>query len=262
MLLSALLMLLFYDACTAVAKYNEGFENHEGKIQAKRKSEYSAANMDLIHAGDLLFNLGCTLKTSAAFLLLSLFHFTFQASGDFISSRQFAMSRTYAVVSLVLYPLLQYGFSSDPLISGVLPQFLYNVEALMTVGLCQLANTRFRRLLANQFLTDDAKAHIASFTVANNWLTLASLLDVFGLMSMNIDIVSHQNNIRNAKLAKDVFSKLANTGFTMSFVVLAIMVFPKPRKQAPETDVEAQGNAGTAPATATTDQAQIEMAEK
>lgn len=231
LLATSLLLLISYDIITTFVKYTEGFEIVEdtGAIRTKSKSNYTPDNLSLIQKTDLVWNLACTFKSSALFLLLAMFHHTVQASGHtFMSSREFLISKLYACVSVCAYPLLQFIFYQDPLLSTIMPQFVYSFECFAIVALTQAANCRFRKLSQSMPSSSLVARRISAFIGLNNLLSISCFMDGLGLATINIDIVvTSWRNILHNKFATDLLTKVFNLGFSGTFVVMIVLLLPK-----------------------------------
>lgn len=184
--LLALLIVISYDVIVAKIKYEEGFVDTclveydcislNGSDFCRRldpadcprgvtiapSGTYSTANVDMLTATDALWNIACTLRNSALFLLLASFNSTVKDifPKPLMKRWEVRAFTVYSVFSVALYFIFRelgaaVGRSSsdysESLFATVFPQFLYSFELLMICALLLATNWRIRRMTSSRF---------------------------------------------------------------------------------------------------------------
>eukprot|EP01006_Ploeotia_vitrea_P039635 TRINITY_DN66361_c9_g3_i3.p1 TRINITY_DN66361_c9_g3~~TRINITY_DN66361_c9_g3_i3.p1 ORF type:complete len:527 (+),score=233.28 TRINITY_DN66361_c9_g3_i3:105-1685(+) len=231
LLLLAMVFSVAYDALSSYIKYQEGFVVDEhGVIETAPKSVYSALSTRLLLPTDMMLSLAWSLKNSAVFLLLALYNHVVRSEFkrlDFMGSREFHMYAVYALVSLVLYPVIQliFLFSFDsPLLSTIMPQFLYAAESIVLEFLFALTNARLKKLIIS-LDPELGRVAVASkllyYMDMNRYLMATYALETIGLMPINIAIVAGSKDFfDHRKFWMDVLTAIYSFGLCASFGVI------------------------------------------
>jgi len=230
-LFGSLSAVILYDCLATYFKYYEGWRVKEesGDIVPQSKKNYHPDNVELLAPTDAFWSITCTLKSSGMFLMNSMWHNLSRKiiNAKFMSSIEFKAYGVYSVLSLILYPFFQLLFlNSNPLMSAVMPQFVYHAECFSLIIITQISNKRFRRILENLPPTSPNRGSLRFFIHMNNWLTLMLALDFIGLFAINADVCTTERVVYNSMFLTDFFSRIFNLGFCFEYPVLFLILYP------------------------------------
>ena len=129
------------------------------------------------------------------------------------------------VVSLVLYPLLQFIFLYDALLSTITPQFVSHFENVCLAALCIYTARRFDAL--RQKLPPGTRnvQVLEHYSHHNRKLALCLLGDGLFLFFINIDNVGPKIITPN-KFWLDLFTRVFNIGFVMTYPTAIDLLYP------------------------------------
>jgi hypothetical protein len=235
LLFISMFIVVLYDIICMKFKYIEGyyctFDIPLNSTIAKvtPKSRYSEDHLDLVNSANALWSVTCVTKTSAMFLINAMWHNisrkVFQSS--FMSSREFKGYVAYSLGSVLLYPIFQYIFLYDSTLTTIAPQFIYSAEVFIIGCLSQHSNYRFRKLTEA-----GGNVLIDFYTTINNYLTLACMMDVIGLATINIASASLRPL---TPFELDVLSHIFNLGFVAEYAILFCIIYPPTAGALPPT---------------------------
>eukprot|EP01006_Ploeotia_vitrea_P042650 TRINITY_DN66648_c1_g1_i2.p2 TRINITY_DN66648_c1_g1~~TRINITY_DN66648_c1_g1_i2.p2 ORF type:complete len:457 (+),score=216.71 TRINITY_DN66648_c1_g1_i2:152-1522(+) len=230
----SLAVMVVYDTIATKFKYEEGFSYNAttGAIKTKSKTKYSQANKDLLVPTDMLLNISWSLKNSAVCLLLAMYHHVARKEcgrKHFMHSWEFKCYSIYSIVSIVLYPFLQLFFDavSTPLMSTIMPQFVYSFECFAIVFLMVLTNWRLQKMIdqLKEGKTATVVPRLMYFIKMNKFFMFSCFLDFIGLFT--IDILINKQIAKN-KFATDFLTRVFNLGFCFTYIFIIYTLYPEP----------------------------------
>ncbi|KAI9146058.1 hypothetical protein BKA69DRAFT_1047165 [Paraphysoderma sedebokerense] len=218
-----------YDFLTTKMKYEEGYSYNSilKKCVTKEGKDYSPENKILLDATNTLLSLTYCTKSTASFLLIAFWSHTGTQIGlkkAFVSSRESRVCSIWAIISVCLYPLLQYIFISNKLLSTIAPQFLYHAETFMVACLSTVVHFRLQNSIQDSAYGFSGVAILRHHMQYNVYFIILNTLDVIGLGSINVDAVGLK---MFDKLLLDIFIKLYSTGSTGAFLVMTEILYPQ-----------------------------------
>eukprot|EP01006_Ploeotia_vitrea_P042651 TRINITY_DN66648_c1_g1_i3.p1 TRINITY_DN66648_c1_g1~~TRINITY_DN66648_c1_g1_i3.p1 ORF type:complete len:478 (+),score=210.79 TRINITY_DN66648_c1_g1_i3:187-1620(+) len=228
----SLVIMVAYDTIATIFKYDEGFyyDPDTGNIKTMPKTKYSQTNKDLLVPTDMLLNISWSLKNSAVFLLLAMYHHVARKEcgrAQFASSWEFKCYSIYSIVSILLYPFLQLFFDavSTPLMSTIMPQFVYSAECFAIVLLMILTNRRLTALVA-ELKQSSIVPRLNNFVRMNKFFMFSCFCDCLGLFTINVDILIDKK-IAGNKFATDLMTRIFNLGFNLTYVFIIFTLYPE-----------------------------------
>jgi hypothetical protein len=276
-------LFVIYDGIVMTVKYDEGFavvfpaninqtafDNQGGNVSSlyvpfdqlscnqKKGGDYSPANQDLITASDSMLNCVWMFKTSSLFLLVSQFHYVITSGlsttqkGSFSNEWESWIYTIYSIFGLFLYPILQWLFEYDAVLTAVIPQIMYLIE-LPVVGLL-LFWTIFRWQKLTDYLASNKALYdkVLRYTYFSKIICFFLLLEWVGLGPINFDIISCLVNnlvdecaVYGIKLNQDFLVQLFSYGMTGIYITHWLMMFPN----APAAQTASAHHAGSQMAT-------------
>ncbi|KAI9484325.1 hypothetical protein BDB00DRAFT_775122 [Zychaea mexicana] len=170
------------------------------------------------------------LQTGVFFLLQCFWNYLCNrvAKRSFMGSWEFKFYILWALGSAAMFPVLQWRWSDDELLSEVVPQLAYALQVLITASLGVRSHFRFRRLL--KLCKDKIGARLMYFKDMNVMLTI--ILFVYGatLVLLCADGLTTNMTINSNKFAIDLL--IANTNMCVIFLWLSFISIFHPRKAA------------------------------
>lgn len=224
----------------------------------KKGGDYSPANQDLITASDSMLNCVWMFKTSSLFLLVSQFHYVITSGlsttqkGSFSNEWESWIYTIYSIFGLFLYPILQWLFEYDAVLTAVIPQIMYLIE-LPVVGLL-LFWTIFRWQKLTDYLASNKALYdkVLRYTYFSKVICFFLLLEWVGLGPINFDIISCLVNnlvdecaVYGIKFNQDFLVQLFSYGMTGIYITHWLMMFPN----APAAQTASAHHAGSQMAT-------------
>ncbi|KAI9137025.1 hypothetical protein BKA69DRAFT_1100821 [Paraphysoderma sedebokerense] len=213
-------------------KYEEGYSYNPITKQCSSKpgADYSPFNKYLVDVTGIMLNVVFCSKSTALFLLIAFWSYTGSKIGvrkAFVTSTESKFCLIWAVVTVFLYPALQWFFISNKLISTIAPQFLYNVETLLFSLFGTVVNYRLSSQIHEHYSDKDRgfsgheilKHHMR----CNRWLILWNAIDCASIFAINIDSITAK--VFN-KFWLDFCIKLYTMGITAVFVIIILVLYP------------------------------------
>ena len=207
LILLSLGIMVCYDTIVSLVKYEEGYAmSASGHIALKSSTAFSDLHKSYITVADSLLDVAWSFKASSMFMLLATFNYITTENGSvhasFMGSWEFRAYRIYSILSMFAYGLLQGVFSYNPLLTAVVPQFVYHTECFLIFWLLLLTNYRITRL--TRTLTNPTTiARMQLYVTFNAYLAFSLLLDFTGLFIINTDILVGHKDVQNSKVSKE-----------------------------------------------------------
>ncbi|KAI9136311.1 hypothetical protein BKA69DRAFT_1129202 [Paraphysoderma sedebokerense] len=240
-LVFSLTVMIIYDFLATKMKYEEGFSHiaNSTNCATKPSATYNTENKFLVDVTNTLLNVAWCSKSTASFLLIAFWSHTGSQYGlkkPFVTSLESKLCSAWAVFSVFLYPLLQYSFVSNKLLSTVTPQFVYHAETCMVAVLSCVVQYRLRHTIERNASAEDlgsqgSRTRFAGQEIlryhlqCNLWMILWNFMDFIADCSINIDAISLKILASN-KFLLDLFTKFFSLGFSAAYVVMIQILFP------------------------------------
>jgi len=230
LLMTSLVLMIVYDGIAAYIKYQEGFYVNPttGIISQRPAAEYTRSyDVELLTIADSVLNVSWSLKSSSLFMLIATFNHVSLSRFNikFMSTTEFKICRLYSLVSILLYPIMEWSFSYNELLSTIMPQFVYHVECAVIVVLLQLTNFRIRLLHDSSTQSEKIAERLTWFIHLNDLLSIIVFFDFIGLFIINVDIVAGQTIYHN-KFWTDLLTGIFSFGFDFAYPIVIIILFP------------------------------------
>ncbi|KAG2218526.1 hypothetical protein INT45_000952 [Circinella minor] len=199
-----------------------------GQIIQKPFAYWDAYHQSFVQPIDYLQCVSFALQTGVFFLLQCFWNYLCNrvAKRSFMSSWEFKFYIIWALGSAAMFPVLQWRWSEDELLSEVVPQLAYALQVLLTAALGVRSHFRFKRLL--KMCKDKIGARLTYFKDMNILLTI--ILTIYGttLILLCADGLSATMPINTNKFAIDLL--IANANMCVIFLWLAFISIFHPRK--------------------------------
>ncbi|KAI9144617.1 hypothetical protein BKA69DRAFT_1122077 [Paraphysoderma sedebokerense] len=198
-------------------KYAEGFYAHPLYVCiAKPAQLWSPYHKQVQYAFDWIFTFAMSIKTSVVFTMMAFFNYlsTTVGQASFYGSRELLAYKIYAVIGVIMYPILTGPFmtSGSPALI-LMPQFRLQTQM-------QSANVS---VTSNN--SKDAANRISYYITATTILAFTCFLEGFCLGVLNIDFFTGKVLYFN-KFATDFLTKLINFGTHLFWPVIFHILYP------------------------------------
>ncbi|KAI9270501.1 hypothetical protein BDA99DRAFT_501954 [Phascolomyces articulosus] len=219
-----------WDIISTWIKYKEGFimRPDNGQIIQKPFAYWDEYHQSFVQPIDYVQCVSFSLQTGVFFLLQCFWNYLCNrvAKRSFMGSWEFKFYIVWALGSAAMFPVLQWRYSDDELLSEIVPQLAYGLQVLLTACLGVRSHFRFKRLL--KMCKDKIGARLAYFRDMNVMLTI--ILTVYGitLVLLCADGLTEAMTINSNKLAIDLL--IANTNMCIIFLWLSFISIFHPRK--------------------------------
>mmetsp|Transcript_15297 Transcript_15297/g.24883 ORF Transcript_15297/g.24883 Transcript_15297/m.24883 type:complete len:394 (-) Transcript_15297:837-2018(-) len=218
-------------------EYNTPADTNAGKCGVKQapSSVFSDSSKQKLPIIDSLWNLQCTLRNSAIFLLLAWFNSTVKSffTKPILKRWEVRVFAFYSVFSLAWYFILPRLFSS-PLTSTVSTQILWSAELYVAALLLLMTNKRIGGLLAFRKKSvlrrgmsgDNVEKALVYMKQANLVLVIVIIGQSTALLVINIDILLlHVRTIYESKLLTDIFSAIFSFFYVLEPAVVTFILY-------------------------------------
>lgn len=196
---------------------------------------YDHNNLRILTSIDALFNLSCTLRNSALFLLLAWFN---TSIGSFfcrliLSTWEVRLCASYSLFSLIWYFVLP-TFFSDPLKSTISTQMLWSIELYVASILLFVTNLRVKDLIHKRstsiIITSSTKEDHTSRALKyaltlNAFLAFCLIFESSALLVLNLDILLANKVIYASKLLTDIFTRVFNFFFVIEPLIVILILY-------------------------------------
>mmetsp|Transcript_32189 Transcript_32189/g.51225 ORF Transcript_32189/g.51225 Transcript_32189/m.51225 type:complete len:1442 (+) Transcript_32189:1312-5637(+) len=191
----------------------------------------------LREVANTFWNIGCTLRSSAFFLLIATFNLALKVivHKSVFSHSEIYACVVYSVLSVPINFILQFGARSNSLLTVVLPQMLYSLEVLVQTVLLGVTNIRINRILSNMDRNytqpQGSEAVLLYIRCLSLVLMVFLCMDAVGALAINIDVLVDYTKDNDGaiayegKLKVDIFTALFNFGFLMAPIVSTFLMF-------------------------------------
>ncbi|KAI8343828.1 hypothetical protein BD560DRAFT_377416 [Blakeslea trispora] len=238
MMIAILVLQFLWDLTSTYVKYQEGFIDYHGQILTKPFIMLQPENQRLLRTIDYVECVTFSLEVGVFFLLQSFWNYLANAFAkkNFMSSFEFRFYIAWAIVSMSMYPILQWNYRDDLNRREAIPQLAYGIEAMIASLLGIRTHIRFQRIIS---LTKKNKSNnkaverlryykdmnIGSSICLFSYATSVIILCVDGLTSMVIN---------KNKFAIDCL--MANLNVCVIFLWLCLILIFHPHTRALKAD--------------------------
>jgi len=224
----------FYDFETTKIKYTVGFTQIEPGVIISTPYQLWPQNFkDFVPAMDYMESVTFSLQTGIFFLLQCFWSYLSNsvAKHSFMGSLEFKINILWCIISIALFPVLQWIYRNDELYSEIVPQLAYGIEALI-IGLMGIrSHFRFRSLITKTHNVTNGKSIVTKLTYfmeMNVLMTLILIMYGTSFIILCVDGLTPAQTINHNKFATDLLISNVNV-CTVFLWLLFIMVF-HPRK--------------------------------
>jgi hypothetical protein len=174
---------------------------------------------------DVLLNFTFTAHSSSMFLLLSFWHSLFNSTKQFQALNfwkawEFKLYVAYSMISVVIYPAVQFSLINDDLLFVVVPQLMYLGEMMISSGLILFVRYRMRRLERLESSVNLTRSNLVDIL---SWLMIAlvacNLLIGWSINIINIALLA---DYRLGDAADDFLTSIFSTTY-MPMVIFSAM---------------------------------------
>nr|CAG8584535.1 14582_t:CDS:2 [Entrophospora candida] len=204
-----------YDISIVVIKYQEGYlpdPFNPGEYRPKIQPYWSKKNQDFVVPINYVLCANLSVQTCLLFLLQSFWNYLASSltRSSFMGSLEFKSYILFSICSAILFPTLQFCFSSNQLNSELAPQFAYGIIMLIIALLGFRSDYRFKKLLM----------HTRRLNPTVNVLRSASLT------ALSIDALTTAKYLNITKFYADLLMVQLNFSIWVVFVSLMLIFYP------------------------------------
>ncbi|CDS07879.1 hypothetical protein LRAMOSA01828 [Lichtheimia ramosa] len=227
----------YLDITTCKIKYEEGFANMLGHIYTKPEPMWTKADQALVIPTEYSICLGFSMQTGTLLLLQCFWNYLANsvAKASFMSSKEFMLYIVWTVLSIIMFPVLQYNFSRDvydPTYKEIMPELVYGCELLIVAILGVVSHVRFHKLLRNSRESNNARSithKIRYFQELNLILTTVLFTDSISFIILSIDGLTAHKTLNMHKFSADFFICIINVSSVVAWFVVILIFHPKPQ---------------------------------
>ncbi|KAI7857998.1 hypothetical protein BDC45DRAFT_499841 [Circinella umbellata] len=235
---------LYYDIVSCKIKYEEGFASIFGHIFTKPEAMWTQADKELVVPTDYSLCVGLSLQTGTLLLLQCFWNYLANsvAKASFMSSKEFLFYICWTILTLIMFPILQYSFSHssyDPTYKEVMPQLVYSIEIFFVASLGVISHIRFSKLLKNSRDSHNGRSitqKIRYFQELNLLLTIVLFVDALSFIILSADGLTGKKYLNAHKFTADFMICNINVTTIIVWFIVVLIFHPKPGSQnAPQT---------------------------
>ncbi|CAO3610054.1 unnamed protein product [Cunninghamella blakesleeana] len=228
---------LYYDVTSCKIKYEEGFASVFGHVFTKPETMWTKADQELVVPTNYSLCIGLSLQTGTLLLLQCFWNYLANsvAKASFMSSREFVFYIVWTLVSIIMFPILQYNFSRDvydPTYKEIMPELVYGVELFFVSCLGVVSHFRFRNLLNNSRESNNAKSithKIRYFQELNLILTVVLFVDSTSFIILSADGLTGRKTLNAHKFSADFLICNINISTLIVWFLVMLIFHPKPQ---------------------------------
>ncbi|GAB5591099.1 hypothetical protein Unana1_05999 [Umbelopsis nana] len=193
---------------------------------------WTQSDKDLVIPTNYSLCVGFSLQTGTLLLLQCFWNYLSAsvAKASFMSSFEFRFYLIWCVLSVVMFPLLQWNFSQskyDSTWKEIIPELAYGCELFIVALLGIWASFRFNRLIKQTRNSMNAKeilSRLNYFVDLNATLTASLLIDSVCFIVLSADGLTTGKYLNLHKFSADLFICIANFASVVVWFLL-IMIF-------------------------------------
>ncbi|KAI9490369.1 hypothetical protein BDB00DRAFT_961166 [Zychaea mexicana] len=235
------------DIVTCKIKYEEGFANIFGHVFTKPEVMWTEADKALVVPTDYSLCIGFSLQTGTLLLLQCFWNYLANsvAKASFMSSKEFMFYIGWTVLSIIMFPIVQYNFSRDiydPTYKEVFPELIYGCELFVVAVLGVISHFRFKKLLNNSRESNNARSithKIRYFQELNLLLSIVLFIDSVSFIILSADGLTGRKYLNAHKFSADIFICNINVTSVITWFIVILIFHPKPTSQGTTTTLPA-----------------------
>ncbi|OZJ03872.1 hypothetical protein BZG36_03685, partial [Bifiguratus adelaidae] len=248
---------LYYDITSTIIKYQEGFLAIPDPAQltnpladtiiTKPEMLWTPEHQSLVVPTDYTLCVGFSLQTGTLFLLQSFWNYLANsvAKANFMGSWEFRLYIVWSVVSMAMFPILQWVFSrpeaqlQNPNWKEIVPELAYGIELFIIACLGIHSHFRFRRLIHQSKSHANAKQvtrRLNYFMEMNKILTFCLTLCAASFIILSGDGLTKEMYLNTHKFTADLLICNANLLAIVVWFMLIMIFHPREGYGGPGTD--------------------------
>ncbi|KAI9260578.1 hypothetical protein BDA99DRAFT_605614 [Phascolomyces articulosus] len=235
----------FLHVISCKIKYEEGFASIFGHVFTKPEALWTKADQQLVIPTDYSLCVGFSLQTGTLLLLQCFWNYLANsvAKTSFMSSKEFLFYIGWTVMSVIMFPIIQYIFSRDiydPTYKEVMPELVYGCELFIVSVLGVISHYRFCKLLKNSRDSNNARSitqKIRYFQELNKLLTLVLFIDALCFIILSADGLTGKKYLNAHKFTADFLICNINVTTIIIWFVVVLIFHPKPITQTGVTNM-------------------------
>ncbi|KAI7870783.1 hypothetical protein BDF14DRAFT_1943585, partial [Spinellus fusiger] len=219
-----------WDVLSTWVKYEEGFiQLPTGMIISKPFYIWAPEHRRPLQVMDYIECVTFSFQTGVFFLMQCFWNYLSNAVAkkSFMTSFEFKFYIFWAMVSMAMFPILQWTYRYNKLYSEVVPQLAYGIEILFTALLGVRSHFRFSRMIGFAFHSTNSSGVIIKlsyFRDMNLLLTVSLLSYGASFVILCADGLTESRVINQNKFASDTL--IANANLCSIFIwLLFISIF-------------------------------------
>ncbi|KAI9348835.1 hypothetical protein BD770DRAFT_446206 [Pilaira anomala] len=242
-------MQAMWDVFSTYIKYTEGFIVYEGNIISKPFELWSATHKKNMIAMDYIECVTFSLQVGVFCLMQSFWNYLSNtvARKSFMGSFEFKFYIVWALLSMAMFPILQWVYRNDITKREGVPQLAYGVEALAAALLGIRSHFRFKRIIGLSQKNNGAsnKAIVTRLAYFKDMNALVSIILFFYAISfiiLCVDGLTETRIINKSKFATDTIIANANICIVFLWLLLISIFHPRPQYSRNANDITSTNN--------------------
>ncbi|KAI8072880.1 hypothetical protein BC940DRAFT_330326 [Gongronella butleri] len=228
---------LYYDVMSCKIKYEEGFASVFGHVFTKPETMWTKADQELVVPTNYSLCVGFSLQTGTLLLLQCFWNYLANsvAKASFMSSREFLFYIVWTIISIIMFPVLQYIFTRDaydPTYKEIMPELVYGIELFIVAGLGVVSHFRFHRLLNRSRDSNHSRSithKIRYFQELNLILTVVLFVTSMCFIILSADGLTGKKSLNAHKFSADFMICNINTSNVIVWFLVILIFHPKPQ---------------------------------
>ncbi|CAG8455709.1 8935_t:CDS:2 [Paraglomus occultum] len=227
-----LFLITLYDSIASYLKYKEGFILlPNGQALAKPGILWSEKDMRLSNMDTYLLMTYFAIENAGLFLLQNFWNYLTGTivQKNFIASTHFKVNYGFALVAIVIFPLIPFVFQYNELLALVLPRLfavtcnipiiLYGIRAHFKFS--QFINES-KGVLDGQLIT----SKLVYYRDMNTRFMTCIALGTISFFILSVDGLTPEKTLNSNKFISDLFANIANLAHTLDWIILILVFYP------------------------------------
>ncbi|CAO3608073.1 unnamed protein product [Cunninghamella blakesleeana] len=242
-----------WDVTMTYIKYKEGYVSNGTEVVVAPFESWSLEHQQLALTTTYVQSMAFSLQVCIYYMLQCFWHYLTNtvAKKDFMGSLEFKFYIVWSLVSMVIYPVLQWYFHEEQDAAETIPSLIYGIQVILSAFLGIRTHYRFKKLIKNAVSTNANTLVINKLGYFSNInLMMIPCLFSYGLTYLIgcFDGLVGKNQIAPNRFANDCL--LANGNImALCLYILFISVFHPRRQFSPHVVGTSQGNNTNDPST-------------
>ncbi|CAO3625259.1 unnamed protein product [Cunninghamella blakesleeana] len=219
------------DILSTYIKYSEGFYVLPDKnVVSKPFDKWTPEHQEPMIVMNYVQAVTFSLQVSILLLLQCFWNYISNtvAKRTFMSSKEFAVYIIWTILSLAMFPILQWRYRDDAALQEVAPQMAYACEILFVSGIGFYNNIRFNRLIKASMggKRKDITDRLTYFRDMNLLLTVCLLVFGVSMFILCVDGFTATKTINMNKFASDLLICNVNVSCIFLWIILINIFHP------------------------------------